>query len=207
MKLQVTIDRVSLDYAKEIASKLDPIVDIIEMGTSLVKDYGCYALQKDQLGIHHAELLLDTKTIDEGKYEFEQGFAIGADILTVMGASAIGTLTTCYQVAEKAHRQMFIDLMEVNKEKTQQLLGFDHAIYGIHHAKDSSANFDAAASVAQFHADYPQVQRINVAGGIDLEQAAKLSQQGIADTVIVGSKIMKSDDPVSAAQKFMKVIK
>jgi 3-hexulose-6-phosphate synthase len=177
------------------------------MGTSLVKDYGCYALQKDQLGIHHAELLLDTKTIDEGKYEFEQGFAIGADILTVMGASAIGTLTTCYQVAEKAHRQMFIDLMEVNKEKTQQLLGFDHAIYGIHHAKDSSANFDAAASVAQFHADYPQVQRINVAGGIDLEQAAKLSQQGIADTVIVGSKIMKSDDPVSAAQKFMKVIK
>lgn len=207
MKLQVAIDRVSLDYAKEIASKLDPIVDIIEMGTSLVKDYGCYALQKDQLGIHHAELLLDTKTIDEGKYEFEQGFAIGADILTVMGASAIGTLTTCYQVAEKAHRQMFIDLMEVNKEKTQQLLGFDHAIYGIHHAKDSSTNFDAAASVAQFHSDYPQVQRINVAGGIDLEQAAKLSQQGIADTVIVGSKIMKSDDPVSAAQKFMKVIK
>ncbi len=207
MKLQVAIDRVSLDSAKEVAAKLDPIVDIIEMGTSLVKDYGCYALNKEALGIHHAELLLDTKTIDEGQYEFEKGFATGADILTVMGASSLGTLQTCYQVAEQNHRQMFIDLMEVNNDKTKQILGFDHAIYGIHHAKDSKANFDATDSVAQFHAAYPNISRINVAGGIDIDQAAKLSKQGIADTVIVGGKIMKSADPLQAAKEFMKVIK
>lgn len=206
MKLQVAIDRVSLDRAKEVAAKLDPIVDIIEMGTSLVKDYGCYALKKEELGIHHAELLLDTKTIDEGQYEFDKGFDTGADILTVMGASSLGTLKTCYDVAKKRGGQMFIDLMEIDAAKTKQILGFDNAIYGIHHAKDNKANFDAADSVAQFHQQYPDVKRINVAGGIDLDQAAKLSQQGIADTVIVGGKIMKSDDPVNAAKEFMKVI-
>ena len=44
MKLQVAIDRVSLDQAKEVVKKLDGVVDIIELGTSLVKDYGLLQL-------------------------------------------------------------------------------------------------------------------------------------------------------------------
>ena len=74
MKLQAAIDRVTLEQAKDLACQLDPIVDIIEMGTSLIKDYGFYALNKEALGLQHAELLLDAKTIDEGQYEFEKGF-------------------------------------------------------------------------------------------------------------------------------------
>lgn len=88
MKLQAAIDRVTLEQAKDLARQLDPIVDIIEMGTSLIKDYGFYALNKEALGLQHAELLLDAKTIDEGQYEFEKGFETGADILTVMGAAS-----------------------------------------------------------------------------------------------------------------------
>lgn len=112
MKLQAAIDRVTLEQAKDLARQLDPIVDIIEMGTSLIKDYGFYALNKEALGLQHAELLLDAKTIDEGQYEFEKGFETGADILTVMGAASQGTLETTYKVAERYGRQMFIDLME-----------------------------------------------------------------------------------------------
>ena len=117
MKLQAAIDRVTLEQAKDLARQLDPIVDIIEMGTSLIKDYGFYALNKEALGLQHAELLLDAKTIDEGQYEFEKGFETGADILTVMGAASQGTLETTYKVAERYGRQMFIDLMEVNDQK------------------------------------------------------------------------------------------
>jgi 3-hexulose-6-phosphate synthase len=207
MKLQVAIDRVDLDDAKQLAKQLDPFADIIEMGTSLVKDYGCYALAKEKLGLHHAELLLDTKTIDEGQYEFEKGYEVGADILTVMGAAAMGTLTTTYDVAEKWHRQMFIDLMEVSDAKLQQITSFPNAIYGLHHAKDSQENFNATDSVAKFHAAFPNIRRINVAGGIDLRQAAALKKQGLVETVIVGSKIMKAADPVAAAEEFMKVVK
>ncbi|MCG4607537.1 orotidine 5'-phosphate decarboxylase, partial [Bifidobacterium longum] len=70
--------------------------------------YGFYALNKEALGLQHAELLLDAKTIDEGQYEFEKGFETGADILTVMGAASQGTLETTYKVAERYGRQMFI---------------------------------------------------------------------------------------------------
>ena len=68
MKLQVAIDRIELNDAIKLAQKLDPIVNIIEFGTSLVKDYGLLALNKERLGIKHAEVLLDLKTIDEGAY-------------------------------------------------------------------------------------------------------------------------------------------
>ena len=199
MKLQAAIDRVTLEQAKDLARQLDPIVDIIEMGTSLIKDYGFYALNKEALGLQHAELLLDAKTIDEGQYEFEKGFETGADILTVMGAASQGTLETTYKVAERYGRQMFIDLMEAIDQ-------FENAIYGLHHAKDDTGAFDAADSVASFHQKYPQIKRINVAGGIDLNQARKLKAQGITETVIVGSKIVKAADPVAAAKEFMKEV-
>ena len=207
MKLQAAIDRVTLEQAKDLARQLDPIVDIIEMGTSLIKDYGFYALNKEALGLQHAELLLDAKTIDEGQYEFEKGFETGADILTVMGAASQGTLETTYKVAERYGRQMFIDLMEVNDQKLAAINQFENAIYGLHHAKDDTGTFNAADSVASFHQKYPQIKRINVAGGIDLNQARKLKAQGIAETVIVGSKIVKAADPVAAAKEFMKEVK
>ena len=44
MKLQVAIDRVSLAHAITLAKDLDGIADVIELGTSLVKDYGLIAL-------------------------------------------------------------------------------------------------------------------------------------------------------------------
>lgn len=45
MKLQVAIDRIPLNEAVTIANQLDGIVDIIELGTSLVKDYGLLRLR------------------------------------------------------------------------------------------------------------------------------------------------------------------
>lgn len=207
MKLQVAIDRIELNDAIKLAQKLDPIVDIIEFGTSLVKDYGLLALNKERLGIKHAEVLLDLKTIDEGAYEFTKGFQAGADILTVMGAASQGTLTTTYQIAQQTQRQMFIDLMEVTDQKIQQIADFEDAIYGLHHAKDSQNSFNATKAVAMFHQKYPQIKRLNVAGGIDLTTARQLSNQNLVETVIVGSKIVKAADPIVTAKEFMEVIR
>lgn len=207
MKLQVAIDRVPLDYAVKMANKLDGIVDIIEMGTSLVKDYGLLAIKDSGLNLTHAQLLLDMKTIDEGVYEFEKGYEAKGDILTVMGASSIDTLTKVSEVAQKMNKDMFIDLMELSDQKVAQITSFDQAIYGIHHSKDAENSFDAATTTEQFHQNYPNVKRIAVAGGIDLPTAQRLAEQGIAESVIVGGGIMKADDPIAAAKKFMEVIK
>ena len=46
MRLQAAIDRVSLEEAVALAEQLDGKTDILEMGTSLVKDYGNLAIEK-----------------------------------------------------------------------------------------------------------------------------------------------------------------
>ena len=44
MKIQVAIDRVTLNKAIEIIESVKDSVDIIEIGTSLIKDYGLESL-------------------------------------------------------------------------------------------------------------------------------------------------------------------
>lgn len=102
MKLQVAIDRVSLAHAITLAKDLDGIADVIELGTSLVKDYGLIALSDIKAEIKQSELLMDLKAIDEGVYEFNKGFEANADILTVMGSADLSTISAVYDVTEKA---------------------------------------------------------------------------------------------------------
>lgn len=206
MKLQTAIDRVSLEEACHLAKQLDGRTDIVEMGTSLVKDYGNVAIESLRRVLQKSELLVDSKTMDEGAYEFNQGFKFGADILTVMGAASYDTLQACYEVSQKQQKTMLIDLLEVSDEKIQQILDFPHAIYALHHSIDKKEKQNAVASVATFHRKFPQVKRLAIAGGIDLDQTTALAKQGLVEIVVVGSKITKASSPETAVKEFMKEI-
>ncbi|MGM0216310.1 orotidine 5'-phosphate decarboxylase / HUMPS family protein [Enterococcus sp. AZ109] len=206
MKLQTAIDRVSLEEAVALVRQLDGQTDILEIGTSLVKDYGNRAIEEIRAVLAHTELLVDLKTIDEGAYEFRQGYRYGGDILTVMGAASYDTLKACYEVAQEQKKTMMIDLLEVADEKIPQLTDFEEAIFALHHSIDRKDKLDAVASVAAFHEKFPTINRLAIAGGIDLKQANGLAQQGLTEIVIVGSKIAKADHPTEAVKEFMEGI-
>lgn len=203
MKLQTAIDRVSLEVAIVLAKQLDGKTDILEMGTSLVKDYGNLAIEKLREVLPQTSLLVDSKTIDEGAYEFNQAFRYGGDIVTAMGAASVDTLQACYDVAQKENKTMMIDLLEVSDEKIEQIKLFPDAIYALHHSVDRKDHFDAAASVESFRQKHPEIKRLAIAGGIDLRQAQLLAEQGIIEVVIVGSKIAKAENPLQAVNEFM----
>lgn len=205
-KLQVAIDRVSLDRALNLAHGLDGIVDIIELGTSIVKDYGLEVLKKTDFKLEKSQLLIDLKTIDEGEYEFVKGYETSANILTVMGASSLGTLKKTYEIAQDAGKDIFIDLMEIDDQKVNEISNMPNAIYGLHHSKDATTTFNAVDTIQAFHDSHPEIKRIAVAGGVDLDQATKIANQGIADVIIVGGKIAGSSDPISVAKEFMEAI-
>lgn len=207
MKLQAAIDRKPLNETLEMAKKLDSVVDIVELGTSVVKDYGLTTLEENPLKMNHSELLYDIKTSDEGEYEFAKGFDAGADILTVMASSSIPTIHQVYDLTMKRNKKIFIDLLETDDERIAKIADLENAIFGLHHSKDAGAGFDAVGSVKEFHDKFPQIKHIAVAGGIDLDQAKKLAEQGIAEIAIVGGKISGADDPIESAKKFMEAIK
>lgn len=203
MRLQTAIDRVSMEDAVHLAEQLNGKTDILEMGTSLVKDYGNLAIEKLREALSETSLLVDSKTIDEGAYEFTQAFRHGADIVTAMGAASVETLRACYEVAEQEKKTMMIDLLEVEEDKIEKIKDFPNAIYALHHSIDRKDQFDATASVAAFRKRFPGIKRLAIAGGIDLQQAKSLTEQGIIEIIIVGSKITKAKDPLQAVNEFM----
>ena len=206
MKLQVAIDRVSLTTAVQLARKLDGIADIVEFGTSIIKDYGFYEIKAANVNLKHSLLLLDTKTNDEGQYEFEQGFKAGADILTVMGTAGPETLASVYEIAEQKNRKVLIDLMGMSNNSILEIAKFPNAIYNLHNSHDAGKNANLLDLVSDFRKKFPTIKNIAVAGSIDLEQAKKLAVQNEVQEVIVGSKIVQSNNPINEASKFKEII-
>lgn len=206
MKLQVAIDRVSLEKAVELSKKLNGVVDIIEIGTSLIKDYGNLSIQKISEVVTESKILVDSKTIDEGKYEFSQAFKHGADIVTVMGAATNETLESCYSVAENCNKTMMIDLLNIKSEQIENIPDFPNVIWLLHHSLDSNKHFKVVDDLYNFRTVHINKQQIGIAGGIDLQTVKKLKGKDLVDIVVVGSKIIKNGDPVTHAKQFMEAI-
>lgn len=70
MRLQVAIDRVNLKTAEAMIEEMRGMADIIEVGTSLIKDYGLEnSVARFKKRFPDQCFLADIKTCDEGAYE------------------------------------------------------------------------------------------------------------------------------------------
>lgn len=203
MKLQLAIDRVPLEKAIQIIHHTKDFVDIFEIGTSLIKDYGMHAVRKIRENFPDITILADLKTIDEAEYEFEAVYQAGADIATVMGAAALNTIAICEEVSKKYKKDYVIDLLEVNDAKLEQLLRFETAIFAIHLAMDQTSL--SLESLLETTIGKLKAKRTAIAGGISLQTIPLIKTNGI-DIVIVGGAITKSKDPSASARKMKEAI-
>lgn len=205
MKIQLSLDRVSISEALKICSETADMVDIIEVGTSLIKDFGNASIEAIAKAYPHKTILADSKTIDEGAYEFCSAYGAGADILTVMGAASITTIAACYQVAQEQNKDIMIDLLEITGEKLQQLKQFQNAIFCLHLPADKAG----AGLEEMIHDNLKQMQgvrRLAVAGGISLQTIGLIARSGF-EIAVIGGAITKADDRKVAAQKFRFALK
>lgn len=203
MKLQVAIDRVSLDEATAIIKEINTYTDIIEIGTSLIKEYGLHSLAPLTKS---AILLGDIKTCDEGAYEFNLGFELGFKYLTVMGNSSFDTLKICYQTAQQHQQEIMIDLLECSSEKIQSISYFSKAIYCLHTSVDTTNKLNPLIQIQQFKAQFSQIKRIAVAGGISPEQLPKLKELNV-EIAIIGSAITKHTDKKTICKQCKELLK
>lgn len=195
MKVQVAIDRVDIDKAIELVEKFNGVADIIEIGTSIIKDYGLLNLKELTLKSNKSLILGDIKTNDEGAYEFTMGYNQGFDILTVMGSSSLETLQKCYEVTKEKNKKMMIDLLECSYEKIKEISRFDEAIYCLHTSVDKSNSNNIIYELREFKLKFPLIKNIAIAGGINLEVIKKLKNEDI-NIVVIGSSIIAAKDPM-----------
>lgn len=209
MKLQIAVDRVSLNNAVTMAETVRDHVDIFEIGTSLIKDYGMDAIRKIREVLPQVTIFADLKTMDEGAYEFDAAYKAGADIASVMGAASVATISACCESAKRSKRDVLIDLLEVNDNKIDLLAPFTDRLLCVHPSVDATGTGENGNGLEQklgfFTNRYKNVNRIAVAGGVLIETLPSLMQYPL-EVIIVGSAITKADDVRAAARAYFNAI-
>lgn len=206
MRLQLAIDRVSVETAIDMIEQTKGKADIIEVGTSLIKDFGLAGSVKVIKERYPSQCILaDIKTCDEGAYEFQKTYEAGGDIPTVMGMSSVPTIKACQEVAERFGKEYMIDLLEVPDEKLEILKKeFPEAIFCVHLPSDN-AGVGLEKLVEHMCSQLKGIQKIAAAGGVTLDTIDIMKRAGI-DIVVVGGAITKSDSIEEATMKFKQAI-
>ncbi|MBU7595229.1 3-hexulose-6-phosphate synthase [Metabacillus halosaccharovorans] len=199
MNLQLALDRLTKEDCIRIAKETEKSIDIIEIGTGVIKEYGMSIIREMRSLFPDKLILADMKTCDAGKHEARQAFEAGADITTVMAFSSDLTIKDTLQVAKEMGKQIMIDLLEVHsRERIAELEELGVKLVSLHVGKDKQTEetFDTTLFSLVQGFDF----EVAVAGGINLENIHVISSHQ-PDIIIAGSSITEAEKPALAAAK------
>ena len=178
-------------------------IDIIEIGTGIIKEYGMPIVQEMKEKYSELPLLADMKTCDDGKNEAIQAFHSGADIMTVMAFSANQTIADALSVAQKHEKRIMIDLLGSQaRERVEELVNLGCDLFCLHIGKDTQKNGELAFNNILHLIDNFKAIEVAIAGGIDVAIAQEIKDFPI-DILIVGSAITSSENPKLASKKIV----
>jgi 3-hexulose-6-phosphate synthase len=208
MKLQLALDRLTREQCWEIVAEVQDLIDILEIGTGVIKQYGVGIITDLQKSFQtsNLRLLADMKTCDAGKHETVQALSAGANITTVMAFSDERTIEDSLEVARQSGGQVMIDLLGVHEEKTiVRLYDLGARLFSVHIGKDMQGNRleeqRAAATAAWLHK--LEGAEFAYAGGVSANSIETVAAYR-PDIIIVGSAITGAVSHRDAAQTIRK---
>jgi len=206
MKLQVAMDVLTVDAALDLAGKVAEYVDIIELGTPLVKNAGLAAVTAVKSAHPDKVVFADMKTMDAGELEAEIAFAAGADLVSVLGSADDSTIAGAVKAAKAHNKGIVVDLIgvqdKVSRAKEARALGAKFIEF--HAGLDEQAKPGYNLNVLLGAGEVARVT-FSVAGGVNLSTIEAVQRAG-ADVAVVGGSIYSADDPAVAAKELRAAI-
>jgi len=198
MKLQLALD-CDLKKALKICKDANKHIDIIELGTPLIKKEGLGIIKKFRK--FKKPILADLKTMDTGFLEAEMAFKAGADIATVCGSADVPTIQGAVNAARKYKKKIYVDTIGVKNIK--RVLKLKPHYVEVHTSIDSQ---NKGKSIVSNLKKIGKVKiKLAVAGGINLKNISKVKKYK-PDVVIVGGAITKSKNPEKIAGELKEII-
>jgi|SRR5699024_3680878 len=204
MYLQLALDRMSREECLRVASETKDYIDLIEIGTTVLKEYGMSIAKEMRELFPDKKIVVDTKTCDSGAYETSQVFDSGGDVSTVMAFSSDETIKKSKQTAEWFGKELVVDLLEIQqKKRLSQLeeIGVNSVSLHIGTDKQETEMFDTDLFSLLEGFNF----KVSVAGGINLQSLPSIVKY-YPDVVIVGSAISNASNPKAEARKFKEII-
>ncbi|MUM64679.1 D-arabino 3-hexulose 6-phosphate aldehyde lyase [Acidianus infernus] len=207
--LQVALDFISLDDAMKVAKMaIEGGVDIVEVGTPLVKAEGIRGIKQLRELAKDKILLADTKTADAGDVEVEIAKLGNADIMTVLGIMSDSTIKSAVDKAKELGIVVQADLINVNdpvkRAKRLKELGVD--IIGLHVGLDVQK--ERGITVTSLKNEIKQISEfslVSVAGGLNEKNIVDLLDLPI-NIYVVGGAITRSSDPLLVTKRLINII-
>ncbi|RZF62519.1 3-hexulose-6-phosphate synthase [Sphingobacterium corticibacterium] len=205
-KLQVAIDLLTTEAALALADKVAPYVDIIELGTPLIKAEGLKVVTAMKSAHPDKLVFADLKTADTGALEAEMAFQAGADLVTVMGAVDDATVKGAVEAAKKAGKKVVVDTIGVKDrvQRAREVTAFGVEFVELHAGLDEQALPGYSVQTLISEGKEAQVP-FSVAGGVNIDTIKDVVAAG-ATVAVAGGAIYGAEDPAAAAKALREAI-
>jgi 3-hexulose-6-phosphate synthase len=206
MKLQVAMDLLTVEDALELAGKVAEHVDIIELGTPLIKAAGLAAVTAVKAAHPDKIVFADMKTMDAGELEADIAFKAGADLVSVLGSADDSTIAGAVKAAAAHNKGIVVDLIgvadKVSRAKEARALGAKFVEFhaGLDEQAQPGYDLNGLLSAGE-EARVP----FSVAGGVNLSTIEAVQRAG-ADVAVAGGSIYGAADPGIAAKELKAAI-
>ena len=205
MKLQISFDEGNSNQALEIAGKVAPYADILEVGSSIVLKEGIKAIEAFKNKFPNKEIFADIKLVDRIDGTINSYADAGVSYVTVLAGTSNAIIQEASQLAHARNIKIAMDLVDAysmgQSAMDAKALDIDTIIcHGPHESTSLTELLDEWQNI-RGNTSLP----IFIAGGINknnIEKIISLKPQGI----IIGSAIIKSEDPAQAAKYFKSLI-
>ena len=200
MKLQLSLDLVDVDEAREVLGEVADIIDIAEIGTPFIIRDGMHAVRELRRAFPSIALLADLKIMDAGEHEATLAFEAGADIATVLGVAHDATIRAALSAAGRCGGEIMVDMIAVQELEARAAevdrLGVHYVC--VHTAFDGQTEGKHPADELEILKQVLQSAQPAVAGGITADSVGPIAVLKPA-IVVVGGGIMNARDRRRAA--------
>lgn len=199
-KLQVAIDLLNTEDAIALAKQVAPYIDIIELGTPLIKSEGLRAITAMKEAFPDKKVFADFKTADAGALEAEMAFKAGADYITILGSVDDATIAGAVAKAKEYNRAVVVDTIGIadRVKRAKEVIELGVEFVELHAGLDEQAKEGYSIQVLIDEATKAGVP-VSIAGGVNQNSIEAVKNSG-AVVAVAGGAIYGAEDPAAAAK-------
>lgn len=205
MKLQISFDMTDLEHALDVAYRVAPYADIIEVGTLLIYQHGVNAVKQFKEKLPHKIILADAKISDRGKEAVTLFSHAGADWITVMAGTSKNVVHSACAAAQEQGKKIILDLLDASAIGQTAM---EAKTIGVH-----ALLFHQPADDLEPFQFLEKWEMIRGNSSLPIYVSAKIRRDTIAmvidarpDGIVIGKGIVEAESPETEARHFKELI-